>query len=70
MSDDRFRYGSRSMEGRKPSIQVNLPLGVRWLQPIFERLVLRLDIAEEQMGRIEASLARIEKVLEIQVPEE
>ena len=49
--------------GRKPSIDLRLPLVVRYLQDPMNRLILKLDEAEEREERIEKTLQRIEASL-------
>ncbi len=71
MSGPRYRYVSSSAK-KKPSIVVKLPFAFRAIEPTLQGLVNRLDATEEQMDRIEGSLARIEAALKllVDVPEE
>ena len=70
MSGDRHIYRETALANRRPSIEVKLPLGVRFLQPVLERLIMRLDVAEEQMDRIERRQVLICAELNIDLSEE
>ena len=60
MSGDRYQYRrAQETAGRKPSVSVRLPFVVKYLEPVFERMIIRLDVAEEQMDRLEQKLDRI-----------
>jgi hypothetical protein len=52
-----YRYRAPPEAGeRRPSIEVRLPRLVGYLQQPFEQLIMKLDIAEERMIRIERKL--------------
>jgi hypothetical protein len=59
MTPERYEYQKAEANGRKPSVEVHLPLGFKYLEVPLNRLVLRLDIAEERETRIERLLNRI-----------
>ena len=50
--------------GRKPSIELRLPLVVRYLQEPMNRLILKLDEAEEREARIEQKLDQLKAAVQ------
>lgn len=58
-------YKSRLAADRKPSIEIRLPLVVRYLEAPLNQLVLKLDVAEEREERIEIMLRQICAKLQI-----
>jgi len=57
-------YKSKFGEGqRRPSIEIRLPIVVRYLEAPLNQLILKLDVAEERQTRMESTLDRIDAAL-------
>jgi hypothetical protein len=63
---ERYTYKTAEASGRQPSVVLSLPWAFKFLEAPLNRLILRLDIQEEAMDRLERKVDRI--LVELNVP--
>ncbi len=68
MTPERYGYRKAEANGRKPSIDLRLPIVVRYLQVPLNQLILKLDVAEEREQRIEEKLDQLLELLTAEEP--